>query len=128
MFGGYHCRVQEIKSTVNVRAHHTLLAAFHNRLLGVIQNHTPGTFPMLDGNGDGRQCLHSGHGGLLDDTMAGAGAVLGGRKPAPTYGTCPYPWPAYSDMEAARMGGISFVGGPGVRRKEALAGKCIRLW
>ena len=125
VFGDYHYRVQEIKSTANIRTHHILQTAFYNRLLGGIQNYTPGTFSILDGNGNERQYLYSEHSGLLDDTMAGVEAVLGGRKPTPTYGACPYPWSTYNDMEAVRTGDISLVGGLGVRRKEALAGRGI---
>ena len=121
-FGDYHYHVVEIKSTANIRAQHILQTAFYNRLLGVIQNHTPDTFTILDGNRNERQYLYNEHAGLLADTMAGVEALTGGRKPSPTYGACPYPWSNYNDNEAVKTGDISLVSGLGAEKKRALAG------
>ena len=120
-FGGHRCRIKEIEPTRHIRPHHILHAAFHNRLLGGIQGHTPATFSIIDGGGIESRYEYAEHEDGLADAMRGTAAVLEGLRPTPTYGPCPYPWSGYNDRTAVMTRDISCIMGTGARRKEALA-------
>ena len=119
--GGHRYRVKEIEPTSHILPHHILRAAFHNRLLGRVQEHTPETFAIIDGGGSERLYEHAEHEGDLADAMKGAAAVIGGAAPTPTYGSCPYPWSGHNDRMAVLTRDISCIGGIGARRKEAMS-------
>ena len=119
--GPYHYEVAEIKLARNIRRYHVLQAAFYNRMIGRIQGHTPGRFQIINMDGERIPFEYADCQEDLERAVSGTREVVGGRRPPPVFGSCPYPWRGYADRLARDANDVSLVNGIGGARRDALA-------
>ena len=123
IFGNYHYTVKEVKLAKNIKNSHLIQGAFYNYLLGQIQNFTPKTFAMI--NGEGEEFIHeySKYESVLLDSIEGTRKILQGEPISPTYGSCDYPWTSYCNKKAVETNDISLVAGISLKTKNQLVHK-----
>ena len=119
--GPYHYEVAEIKLARNIRRHHVLQAAFYNRMIGRIQGYTPGRFHVINMDGERIPFEYADCKGDLEEAVSGTLEIIGGRRPPPVFGSCPYPWKGYADRLALETNDVSLVSGIGMARRDVLA-------
>jgi len=117
IFGDYHYTIKEVKLAKNIQDKHLLQGAFYNYLLGQIQNFTPKTFAMI--NGDREETIHeySDYESLLFETIEASREILHGSHVSPTYGGGLSPWTAYCDKKAIEANDVSLVAGISAKTK-----------
>jgi len=123
VFGDYHYTIKEVKLAKNIQETHLIQGAFYNYLLGKIQNFTPKTFAMI--NGEGEESIHeySEYESVLFDSIEGTRKILQGESISPTYGSCDYPWTSYCNKKAVETNDISLVAGISLKTKNNLVHK-----
>ena len=123
IFGDYHYTIKEVKLAKNIQETHLIQGAFYNYLLGKIQNFTPKTFAMI--NGEGEESIHeySEYESVLFDSIEGTRKILQGESISPTYGSCDYPWTSYCNKKAVETNDISLVAGISLKTKNNLVHK-----
>ena len=123
VFGDYHYTIKEVKLAKNIQETHLIQGAFYNYLLGKIQNFTPKTFAMI--NGEGEESIHeySEYESVLFDSIEGTQKIFQGESISPTYGSCDYPWTNYCNKKAVETNDISLVAGISLKTKNNLVHK-----
>ncbi len=118
VFGNYYYIVKEIKLARNIRQEHILQAAFYNYVIGKIQGFTPPSFYLI--NRDLEETEQKFDETELLATMQDIREILRGKKVAPTYGACVWPWETYNNEEAVKTRDVSLVSGVGQSYKRRL--------
>ena len=111
IFGDYHYTIKEVKLAKNIQDKHLLQGAFYNYLLGQIQNFTPKTFAMINGDREETTHKYSDYESLLFETIETSREILQGGHVSPTYGSGLSPWTAYCDKKAIEANDVSLVAG-----------------
>ena len=120
VFGNYHYTVKEVKLAKNIKNNHLIQGAFYNYLLGQIQNFTPRTFAMINGEGEESVHEYSEYESVLLDSIEGTRKILQGEPVSPTHGSCDYPWTSYCNKKAVETNDISLVAGISLKTKNQL--------
>lgn len=118
IFGDYHYTIKEVKLAKNIKERHLIQGAFYNHLLGQIQEFTPKTFSII--NGDREETIHeySDYKSLLFETMDTTREILQGGDVSPTYGSGLSPWTSYCDKKAIETNDVSLVAGISSKTKD----------
>jgi predicted RecB family nuclease len=120
VFGNYHYTVKEVKLAKNIKNSHLIQGAFYNYLIGQIQNFTPKTFAMINGEGEESVHEYSEYESVLLDSIEGTRKILQGEPISPTHGSCDYPWTSYCNKKAVETNDISLVTGISLKTKNQL--------
>ncbi|RZD41564.1 MAG: hypothetical protein CXT78_10820 [Thaumarchaeota archaeon] len=123
IFGNYHYTIKEVKLAKNIQETHLIQGAFYNYLLGKIQNFTPKTFTMINGEGEESVHEYSEYESVLLDSIEGTRKILQGEPVSPTHGSCDYPWESYCNKKAVETNDISLVAGISLKKKNNLVHK-----
>ena len=123
IFGNYHYTIKEVKLAKNIQETHLIQGAFYNYLLGKIQNFTPKTFAMINGEGEESVHEYSEYESVLLDSIEGTRKILQGEPISPTHGSCDYPWTSYCNKKAVETNDISLVTGISLKTKNQLFDK-----
>ncbi len=117
IFGDYHYTIKEVKLAKNIENRHLIQGAFYNYLLGQIQEFTPETFSII--NGEREETIHeySDYEPLLFETIDAAREILRGGDVSPTHGGGMSPWTSYNDKKAIETNDVSLVAGISVKTK-----------
>ena len=117
IFGDYHYTIKEVKLAKNIEDRHLIQGAFYNYLLGQIQEFTPKTFSII--NGDREETVHeySDYKSILFETIENSREILNGGHVSPTHGGGQSPWISYCDKKAIETNDISLVAGISVKTK-----------
>ena len=117
LFGDYHYTIKEIKLAKNIKDHHLIQGAFYNYVLGQIQEFTPKTFFIINGEGKETVYTYSDYEPLLFKTIETARKILCGDNVSPTYGNGLPPWTSYCDKKAIETNDISLITGISAKTK-----------
>ncbi len=117
IFGDYHYTIKEVKLAKNIEERHLIQGAFYNHLLGQIQEFTPKTFSII--NGDREETIHeySDYKSLLFETIDTTREILQGGDMSPTHGSGLSPWVSYCDKKAIETNDVSLVAGISAKTK-----------
>ncbi len=112
-----HYTIKEVKLAKNIEERHLIQGAFYNYLLGQIQEYTPNTFSII--NGEREETIHeySDYESLLFETIKNSREILKGGYVSPTHGSGLSPWTSYCDKKAIETNDISLVAGISVKTK-----------
>ncbi len=124
VFGNYYYVIKEIKLARNIRHEHILQAAFYNYVIGKIQGFTPPAFYLI--NRDLEETEQKFDETELLATLQEIREILSGKKVAPTYGACSWPWETFNNEEAVKTRDVSLVSGVGQSFKRRLIARNIR--
>jgi uncharacterized protein len=126
-FGRYHYVVLEIKLAKNIRRKHVLQAAFYTYILGKIQEYTPKTFLILNGDEQISEYRFEDYRDMLALAMKGTQAILDGReKPSATYNGCDWPWTSFANQRAFKKQDVSLISQVGQETRDKLVNQGYR--
>jgi predicted RecB family nuclease len=117
IFGDYHYTIKEVKLAKNIEEKHLIQGAFYNYLLGQIQEFTPKTFSII--NGEREETIHeySDYEPLLFETIDATRDILQGSNVSPTHGSGLSPWTSYCNKKAIETNDVSLVAGISAKTK-----------
>ena len=117
IFGDYHYTIKEVKLAKNIEERHLIQGAFYNYLLGQIQEFTPKTFSII--NGEREETIHeySDYEPLLFETIGATREILRGGHISPTHGSGMSPWTSYCDKKAIETNDVSLIAGISAKTK-----------
>ena len=118
IFGDYHYTIKEVKLAKNIEDRHLIQGAFYNYLLGQIQEFTPKTFSII--NGEREETIHeySEYESLLFETINTTREILQGGHVSPTHGSGLSPWTSYCNKKAIETNDVSLVAGISAKTKD----------
>ena len=117
IFGDYHYTIKEVKLAKNIEERHLIQGAFYNYLLGQIQEYTPKTFSII--NGEREESIHeySDYEPILFETIDATRNILQGGHVSPTHGSGLSPWTTYCNKKAIETNDVSLVAGISAKTK-----------
>lgn len=118
-FGDYHYVVKEVKSATNLREDHRLQAAAYSYILARVQGYEPGTYYLVDGNGEETPYDYD-EAEVLEILDAVRAIRDGTREPPPVYGGTDGGWSAYTNQQAIERNDASLLQGVGKATRERL--------
>jgi predicted RecB family nuclease len=127
LFGDYHYILLDIimAKKENI-CHHVHQGAFHNYILGKIQQYTPPVFYLIDVNGEKIPIKYAKIEEELKKMIREIRDIYGGKEVTPTYDASEWPWKTYTNKEAEKTHDVSLVSGIGSKIKEKLVEKGIK--
>ena len=120
VFGDYHYTITEVKVTKNIKKNHLIQGAFYNYLVGAIQETTPDTFFIIDGNCEKSEYNYQEFEPTLMDLIENVRRIFKGEHVSPTHGSCKFPWKSYCDRRAIEVNDISLIDRLGFKIKNQL--------
>jgi predicted RecB family nuclease len=117
IFGDYHYTIKEVKLAKNIEDRHLIQGAFYNYLLGQIQEFTPKTFSIINGEREETVYEYSDYESLLFETIDTTREILRGGHVSPTHGSGLFPWVSYCNKKAIETNDVSLVAGISAKTK-----------
>lgn len=127
IFGDYYYVVKEIKLSKHITVGHILQAMLYTKMLGKIQERTPGSVFIISGEKDENdvfvtnEYMFEKYEDKLEDIISLVCSIIDGKiTPDAVFGTGMYPWRNHTNNTAISKNDISLVSGIGMAKREKL--------